>query len=319
MEKLFEKRQLSFVKNLRWSMLLSLVLILPGLAGLVSLAFGAELFNFDVDFVGGTVIEYSFEQEITESDTDRISEIAAEHFGIAPPAVQRGSEEGFATPTRATIRIRAVVTEEQQSAFRDAMRTEFADWGVRDSEDPALNIAPEINQVGSSVGRDLRQAAIMSAVVALLLVLLYITVRFEFKMGLTTIAVMVHDVLAMLSVYVILQIPVNMTFIAAVLTILGYTINSNIIIFDRVRETRRIEKKSNRAQIVDKATFETLPRTINTTLTTLLPIVFLIVLGVTSVQNFAIPLFGGILIGAYSSIFLSGPLWSLFSPKTKKA
>jgi preprotein translocase SecF subunit len=310
-----EKKRFSFIQNFRWSVLLSLVLILPGLAAMVLLPFGVHLFNFDVDFIGGTVFEYRFQNAITTADADRINELAAEHMGITPSSVRRDSEAGSTEYTIATIRLRTSISEELQTRFRAAMREEFAGHGVFDDPDPAMNVAPEISQVGTSVGRELRSAAILAAIVASLLILVYITVRFEFKMAVATIAVMIHDVLAMLTVFVVFQIPVGMTFIAATLTILGYTINSNIIIFDRVRETRRIEKKFNHGEIVDKATLDTLPRTINTTLTTLLPVVFLIILGVTSVRVFAIPLFAGIACGAYSSIFLSGPIWNMMRPK----
>ena len=122
----------------------------------------------------------------------------------------------------------------------------------------------------------------------------------------------------MLSIYVVLQIPMNMNFIAAALTILGYSINATIVVFDRVRENRKLLRKVTFDDLVNTSIWQTLTRSINTTVTTLLTIVMVMIFGVTSIRNFAIPISVGIVAGLYSSVFLSGPIWAKFMGRGKK-
>jgi preprotein translocase subunit SecF len=177
----------------------------------------------------------------------------------------------------------------------------------------------EVNNVGASVGADLRRAAILSVIVASLLILIYITIRFQFSSGLASIAAQLHDVAILLAAYVLLQIPINMTFIAVLLTTLGYQINATIVLFDRIRENRKRMQKTSFAGIIDRSIKQTLSRNINTTLTTLLPVTCIIILGVPSVRNFALPIAIGLIAGAYSSISLSGSLWHSISNADRKA
>lgn len=125
------------------------------------------------------------------------------------------------------------------------------------------------------MGADLRNSAIIASAVAAVLILLYITIRFEFRSGIAAVIALVHDLLVMLSMYIIFQIPFNMNFIAAALTILGYSINATIVVFDRIRENRKLMPKEEFASVVDHSIWQTMNRSINTTVTTLLAIVLL--------------------------------------------
>lgn len=130
--------------------------------------------------------------------------------------------------------------------------------------------------VSASVDADLRNSAIIASAVAAVLILLYITIRFEFRSGIAAVIALVHDLLVMLSMYIIFQIPFNMNFIAAALTILGYSINATIVVFDRIRENRKLMPKEEFASVVDHSIWQTMNRSINTTVTTLLAIVLLL-------------------------------------------
>ena len=152
----------------------------------------------------------------------------------------------------------------------------------------------------------------------MILILIYITIRFEFRSGVAAVVALVHDILVMLSMYIIFRIPFNMNFIAAALTILGYSINATIVVFDRVRENRKLELKASFGDVVDKSIWQTMTRSIYTTITTLLAIVMLLILGVSSIRNFALPLLIGILSGCYSSVCISGPVWCALTGKGKK-
>jgi preprotein translocase subunit SecF len=163
------------------------------------------------------------------------------------------------------------------------------------------------------VGRDLSKAAFTASLVAVALILVYIGFRFEFKSGIAAVCALIHDLLVMLSFYVIFRIPFNINFIAAALTILGYSINATIVVFDRVRENRRNMNTGSFAEIVDSSIWDTMTRSVNTTVTTLIVMLMLLILGVSSIRNFALPICIGIVCGCYSSVCISGPLWNLMN------
>ena len=174
------------------------------------------------------------------------------------------------------------------------------------------------NDVSASVGSDLQRAAFLCAIVAIVLMLIYITIRFELTSGLAAIVCLVHDLLIMLSVYVWLQIPLDTNFIAAALTIFGYSINASIIVFDRVREILRTARKESFEEVAERSVWQTMGRTINTSLTTLFTVGMIFILGVPSLKQFTLPLIVGILAGAWSSIMLSSSLWGFFRKKFRK-
>ena len=191
---------------------------------------------------------------------------------------------------------------------------------IRDREKYSLSDddLEKSDDVSASVGNDLKKAAFTSAFIAVVLMLIYITLRFEFTSGLAAVCCLIHDLLVMLSVYVIFQIPLNQNFIAAALTILGYSINASIIVFDRVRENMRTARKESFEDIAEKSIWQTLGRTVNTTLTTLFTVGMIFILGVSSLRDFTLPLLVGIISGAYSSIFLASSLWAFFRKHLRK-
>ena len=177
----------------------------------------------------------------------------------------------------------------------------------------------QVERVSASVGKDLTRSAFLASGVAVLLILVYIAIRFEFRSGIAAVIALIHDLLVMLSVYVIFRIPFNINFIAAALTILGYSINATIVVFDRVRENRKTMKTGSFPVIVDTSIWDTMSRSINTTVTTLIVMLMLLIFGVSSIRNFALPICVGVLCGCYSSVCISGPLWNLLSRAGKKA
>lgn len=158
----------------------------------------------------------------------------------------------------------------------------------------------------------------MAILGAAVLMLIYITFRFELVFGLAAIVALLHDVLVLISVYAIFNITVNSSFIAAVLTIVGYSINDTIVVFDRLRENVKREKNKRYDEIADMSIGQTLTRSINTSLTTMLVIGSLLVLGVDSIKEFALPLMAGVAVGTYSSIFIASPVWALIRNRKAK-
>ena len=175
-----------------------------------------------------------------------------------------------------------------------------------------------VEDVNATIGKEMQQKALTAACFAVLLMLIYISIRFELTSGLAAVLCLIHDLLIILSAYVLLQIPFNTKFIAVALTILGYSINASVILFDRVRENLKYARREVFADTVEKSIWQTMKRTINTSITTMLTIGMIFIFGVTSLRQFTLPMIVGIVCGAYSSIFLSGSLWTLLRRKFRK-
>ena len=260
--------------------------------------------NLGIDFTGGTIMTYNMGADFDVA----VVESALSATGIADAQIAKTGEDG----TQVQIRIK---DSENTDDLRDALEAELA------KTYPSIAYV-DITRVGAVAGSELINNAIKSVSIAAVLMLIYIAIRFDFYSGLAAVIGLLHDVAIMLSAVVILHsfIRVETTFIAALLTIVGYSINNTIIIFDRIRENNR--KASIRAmakdQIVNVSVTECLPRTLNTTITTLLTIVTLYVLGVDSIKQFALPLIVGIVAGTYSANMINGYVWALLVTKSAK-
>ena len=298
------KEKFSIVKNLKIFGVISILLCITGLVSLLALPFGINMYNLAIDFAGGTQIEMNMHTEVTAEVANEIAKLVEEETGVKPEAPVATGENKDVVMIRSTS-----LNSEQRSAVIEAMKEKYnlTDDDLNKNED-----------VSASVGNDLKKKAFISAIIAIALMLVYITFRFEFTSGLAAVCCLVHDLLVMLSVYVIFQIPLNQNFIAAALTILGYSINASIIVFDRVREDLKTSRREIFEQTAEKSIWQTMGRTMNTTLTTLFTVGMIFILGVSSLRDFTLPLLVGIISGAYSSIFLASSLWCVFRRKFKK-
>lgn len=287
-------KKFAIVKNRKIFFMLSAALLLLGI-----LSFLIRGFNFDIDFVGGTTFNINIGQSLDRAELDKIAELVKEVTGVLPSSVQKTGNQGDGV---------IIKTHSIDSETRDAVFAKLKEAYNLSDEDKLM-----VDNVSPTVGEDLKDRALLSVSVASLLMLVYITIRFDLRSGLAAVIALLHDIFVMLTVYSLFQVPMDTTFIAAGLTILGYSINATIIVFDRVRENRKFAKKESFEDTVERSIWQTMRRSVNTTVTTLLTVVMLYILGVTSVKNFAFPLIVGILAGLYSSVFLSGSLWVTFS------
>ena len=274
-------------------------------------SFAWQGFNPDVDFTGGTTMQIDFadalaagEREISNEMLDRIVEVAeaatdsnGASVGASVSIAQR------ADGTQVLLKLSELDLDGRNAVF-SALRDEFSL-----AEEDLISAS----NVGATVSGEIRRNAVIASVLAILLMLLYISIRFDLNSGLSAVICLAHDVFVMIVAYSIFQIPLNTTMIAALLTILGYSINATIVIFDRIRENRQKLSKTDFEQVVNVSINQTLLRSLNTTVTTLLTIVMLFVFGVTSIRQFALPLICGIVAGGFSSVFLAGKLWSILS------
>jgi len=167
------------------------------------------------------------------------------------------------------------------------------------------------------MGKEMWWSAAKAIVIAVVLMLAYIWFRFELYSGISAILALCHDVIIIIAFYAIFQFPVNSTFIAAILTILGYSINATIVVFDRIRENKKIMRQQKFGDVVNKSVWQTLDRSINTSATTLITLVCLYILGVTSIKQFILPLVIGVICGTFSSVFIAGQFWVLLRGNKK--
>ena len=253
--------------------------------------------NLGVDFTGGTIMTYNMGEQFETAD---IEAVLSEN-GITDAQIAKTGDED----TQVQIRISDKEnTDDLRSALESKLSEKYTNMEYVD-----------ISRVGAVAGRDLINNAIKSVTLAAVLMLAYIAIRFDFYSGLAAIIGLCHDIAIMLSAVVILHsfIRVETTFIAALLTIVGYSINNTIIIFDRIRENSRKGdlRHLSRENIVNLSVQESLSRTLNTTITTLLTIVTLYIMGVDSIKQFALPLIIGIVAGTYSANLINGYVWAL--------
>jgi len=266
-------------------------------------------FNLDTDFAGGMAVTYKIESEFTTED---VTKTVADVLGKAPTSVQASGDE-------------VVVKFGYDNNLKtDAEKSDYA-LGKLEEISKALNekygnvVETNKDVISPSTGKELASNALWMSILSVILILIYITFRFEFVSGVVAVLCLAHDVLLLCGIYSILNISIDVNFIAAVLTVLGYSINNTIVIFDRIRENTRHAKKQTYAEIANNSVNQTLFRSLNTTITTLLTIGMVYIMGVTSIKAFAMPIIIGILVGTYSSIFVAGSIWSMWRDSAVKA
>ena len=288
------------IENRKKFFLLSMVIILIGCVTMtVNQKAGKGALNWDVEFTGGTSMEIDL-GEIYEAE--ELEAIIAEVTEQAVPQIQQ------------VIGTNAVEIKLQHIDGLTRTKLMNALW----EKYPSAELK-EVNDISGTISSEMQQAAIKATAIAGMAMLLYISIRFrDLKAGGSAIIALIHDVLVVLAAYAVFRIPVNNTFIAVLLTILGYSINSTIVIFDRVRENKEKYSPAEAAERIDKSISQTLARSINTSLTTLFTVGAIYVLGVPSIKEFALPMMVGIIAGAYSSICISGSVWYTLLPKAEK-
>jgi SecD/SecF fusion protein len=295
--KVFEKRWIWFI--------ISMVVIMLGMIMLPvnNMTKGSPL-NYDIEFVGGTSTLVTVNEgegydtyEALEAD---LLDMVVEATGDSTPQFQnvKGKDEFIIKTLTLDNTIRITL----EAALIDKLNITTA------------NIQSET--ISATISKEMKRDAILAIVIAAVFILVYITIRFkDFRFGISAVAALLHDILVVLTVYTVLGVAVNNSFIAAMLTIVGYSINDTIVLFDRVRENQRHMKRGDYVGVVDLSVSQTISRSINTSLTTFTMVLVLYIVGVASIEEFALPLMVGIISGTYSSIFIASPLWVMLKQK----
>lgn len=281
--KIVEKKKIWFA--------VSIVIILIGIG---TIAFKG--LNFGIDFQGGTRVVVEFTGDFDKVDVDNIVK------DYASDAVTNTIEEK-------QYEIKSKDLDSQKvSDLINELKGKY-----QMSENPIVSQ----DEIGASVGNDLKKKSLMALAIAFVAMLIYIAIRFEFKFGVVALLSLFHDLLITISVFAVLGLSINTPFIAAILTIIGYSINATIVIFDRIRENLKLSRRETPTEIANKSVTQTMARTINTTLTTLFTIVAVFIF-VPTVREFSLPIIIGIVSGVFSSVCIAPSLWVLVAERKKK-
>lgn len=272
-----------FVRLRKIWYIFSIVIIAAGMFSLFTRGL-----NLGIDFTGGNIIELHFEESATiEEVRDTLGQ-----YGLAGSPIQQSGDANFIVRT-------AVLSQEQNADLIAALEQNIGDLEVMRN-----------NIVGPTIGKELRQTALISLAIASVLMLIYISWRFEFLQGVSALIAILHDVLLTVGILSIIQAEIDSTFVAAILTIIGYSINNTIIIFDRIRENLTYSKKGQALEdIVNDSLWQTLARSFNTTITTLFVLVALFFFGGATIKYFVLAMIIGVTSGFYTSLCLASPLW----------
>lgn len=289
MLQLLKNININFMKNRRWAFVVSAILIASGFFAIYEMMTNRA--NMGVDFAGGTSIEVDFDKQI---EPEKLRE------ALTIPEFQSVSQQFISEPGRSKYMLRVMApelpTEQVSGRVMEVLKQAFKDNKIEllASED-----------VGPSVSAHLRQQALYAVFWAMVMIILYIWWRFDFRYSVAATIATFHDVLAILGIFVIMDYEISWILITALLTVAGYSLNDTIVVFDRIRENLRHRRKEEYKKVVNSSINETLTRTIITSLTTLFVVLSLLILGGEVIHTFSLAMLLGIVIGTYSSIFVA--------------
>ena len=277
------------IKRRYWWFLFSALIIVPGL---ISIA--VQGFNLGIDFTGGTLLDLKFDRPVSVHEVREV----LKDYQLENSTIQLAGSGQTDQAQNVFIRTK-VLTEDERKALSNDLRSKVGQFDVL-----------RVEKVGAIIGSELTRQAVIALVVSWILMIIYITWRFEFKFAVSGIIALVHDIVLVLGVFSILQKEIDATFVAAILTIVGYSINDTIVIFDRIRENLKTHRRSESfANMVNRSIWQVMTRSIYTVLTVLVAVVALYLFGGETTKNFSLALLIGITSGCYSSIFNASPIW----------
>ena len=288
----------SIIAHKNWFFAFSLLMILVGLASLAT-----QGLNLGIDFTGGTLMDLKFAKPVSVAEVRDV----LKDYKLENSVVQLAATEKTDAATNVLIRTH-VLNEAERKAVLEGFTSKFGKYEIM-----------RIEKVGATIGSELTREAIIALLLSWLMMIAYISYRFEFRFGVAGILSLVHDVLIVLGIFSILRKEIDASFVAALLTIVGYSINDTIVIFDRIRENLKTMKKGETLpEMVDRSIWQTMTRSIYTVLTVLFATGSLYFLGGETTKNFSLALLIGFVSGTYSSIFNASPIWVMWKQRDER-
>ena len=285
----------SIVKNYKIFFSITIIFLLIGFGSIVTRGF-----NLGIDFTGGSIVDLTFENPVNVA---QVRDVLKEH-DMGNSIIQLENSDGKTEANSVLIRTGVVEDTELRATMND-LQSKLGNYQIQ-----------RVEQVGATIGSELVQQAAMAIVLSWVLMIAYITFRFEFKFAIAAIIALIIDVLVVLSYFSLFQMEMDSSFVAALLTVVGYSVNGTIVIFDRIRENLKIHRRSESlGEMVDNSIWQCMTRTIYTVATSLFAIVSIFLFGGETIHNFSFAMLVGFASGAYTSIFLAGPMWMFFKNK----
>ncbi len=259
-------------------------------------------FNLGIDFTGGSIMDLEFGKPVTVAE---VRDVLKEH-DLGNAIIQLESNDSAAQSAKGVLIRTGVVSDEQRQEVMSDLKSKIGEFNIQ-----------RVENVGATVGGELIQQAVMAIVLSWFLMIAYITVRFEFRFALAAIIALIIDVMVTLSYFSLFHMELDSSFVAALLTVVGYSVNGTIVIFDRIRENLKIHRRSeSMTEMVNNSIWQTMGRSIYTVGTSLFAVVAIFVWGGDTIRNFSFAMLVGFSSGAYTSTLLAGPLWMLLRKLT---
>ena len=283
-------RKFSIVKNYKLFFAITIIFLLVGFGSMI-----VRGFNLGIDFTGGSIMDLNFQRPVAVAE---VRDVLKEH-NLGNSIIQLESSDANVKEAKGVLIRTAVIDDEQRRAVMDNLKGKLGEFEIQ-----------RVENVGATVGGELIQQAVLAIVLSWFLMIAYITMRFEFKFAIAAIIALIIDVSVTLSYFSLFHMELDSSFVAALLTVVGYSINGTIVIFDRIRENLKIHRRSESlTDMIDNSIWQTMARSIYTVGTSLFAIVAIFLWGGETIRNFSFAMLVGFSSGAYTSTFLAGPLW----------
>ena len=254
-------------------------------------------FNLGIDFTGGSIMDLQFNKAVTVAE---VRDVLKER-DLGNAIIQLESNDSNATQAKGVLIRTGVISDEQRQQVMADLKSKLGNFDIQ-----------RVENVGATIGGELIQQAVMAIVLSWILMIAYITIRFEFKFAIAAIIALIIDVSVTLSYFSLFHMELDSSFVAALLTVVGYSVNGTIVIFDRIRENLKIHRRSeSMTDMVDNSIWQTMGRSVYTVGTSLFAVVAIFLWGGDTIRNFAFAMLVGFSSGAYTSTLLAGPLWML--------
>ena len=287
----------SIVKRYKIFFAITITFLIIGLGSMI-----VKGFNMGIDFTGGSIMDLQFHKTVSVAE---VREVLKER-DLGNAIIQLESSDSAVTSAKGVLIRTGVISDEQRQQVMADLKTKLGDFDIQ-----------RVENVGATIGGELIQQAVLAIVLSWVLMIAYITIRFEFRFALAAIIALIIDVTVTLSYFSLFHVEMDSSFVAALLTVVGYSVNGTIVIFDRIRENLKIHRRSeSMTEMVDNSIWQTMGRSIYTVGTSLFAVVSIFLWGGETIRNFAFAMLVGFSSGAYTSTLLAGPLWMLLRKQT---
>ena len=287
----------SIVKRYKIFFAITITFLIIGLGSMI-----VKGFNMGIDFTGGSIMDLQVHKTVSVAE---VRDVLKER-DLGNAIIQLESSDSAVTSAKGVLIRTGVISDEQRQQVMADLKSKLGDFDIQ-----------RVENVGATIGGELIQQAVLAIVLSWVLMIAYITIRFEFRFALAAIIALIIDVTVTLSYFSLFHVEMDSSFVAALLTVVGYSVNGTIVIFDRIRENLKIHRRSeSMTEMVDNSIWQTMGRSIYTVGTSLFAVVSIFLWGGETIRNFAFAMLVGFSSGAYTSTLLAGPLWMLLRKQT---